>query len=121
MVPFPAGPDSDGEGLWRDRYRDAVDRPDWWSLDDNRTQQSAVFAADAFLANEVDAALVDQVADRLMAASEIRGRLIRVTVQNSVVILEGSVESWAVRTAARRLAWATPGVLDVCNMLVADN
>jgi osmotically-inducible protein OsmY len=77
-------------------------------------------ASDDFLIDEVDAALVDRVAERLIAEAEIRGRLVRVIVQNSVVILEGSVDSAAVKAAAGRLAWATPGVFDVCNMLVAD-
>jgi osmotically-inducible protein OsmY len=75
---------------------------------------------DDFLVDEVDAALVDRIAGRLVAEAEIRGRLIEITVQNSVVIFEGSVESAAVKAAAGRLAWSTPGVFDVCNMLTTD-
>jgi osmotically-inducible protein OsmY len=76
--------------------------------------------ADEFLVDEVDAALVDRVAERLVTEAVIRGRLVRVMVQNSVVILQGSVDSAEVKAAAGRLAWETPGVFDVCNMLIAD-
>jgi osmotically-inducible protein OsmY len=93
------------------------DRPD---LNDDWRRAPALFSADDFLVDEVDAALVEQVAERLVAETEIRGRLVQVTVQNSVVILEGNVDSVAVKCAAGRLAWTTPGVADVCNMLVAD-
>jgi osmotically-inducible protein OsmY len=75
---------------------------------------------DDFLVDEVDAALVDRVAERLVSGGEIRGRLVRVMVQNSVVILDGTVDSADIKAAAGRLAWATPGVFDVCNMLNAD-
>lgn len=93
MVPFGPGPD-----------------------DDARPPQN-----DDFLVDEVDDALVERVAERLVAEAEVRGRLVRVMVQNSVVILEGNVDSPADKAAAGRLAWATPGVFDVCNMLLADH
>ena len=67
-----------------------------------------------------DEVLVDLVADRLVADVQVRGRNLRVTVQNCVVILEGSVESAEAKAAAGRQAWATPGITDVCNMLVPD-
>jgi len=70
--------------------------------------------------NEFDELLVDRVADRLVADTEIHGRHVQVSVQNGVVILEGSVDSVDVKDAAGRCAWATPGVNDVCNMLVPD-
>jgi hypothetical protein len=119
MVPFYADPDPDDQGAGRARDLEGRGWPDWPHLNDDR-RLPASFAADDFLVDEVDAALVDRVAERLVAESEIRGRLVRVTVQNSVVILEGSVESADVKCAAGRLAWMTPGVVDVCNMLVAD-
>ena len=119
MAPFYADPDPGDEGGWPERGPEVRGLPDWHHLNGDR-RSSASFAAEDFLANEVDTALVARVAERLVAHSEIRGRLVQVTVQNCVVILEGDVESADVKCAAGRLAWMTPGVLDVCNMLVAD-
>jgi hypothetical protein len=119
MVPFYADPDPDDQGMRSEKGPEARGLPDWRHLNDDRPLPTS-FAAEDFLVDEVDAALVARVAERLVAESEIRGRLVQVTVQNSVVILEGSVESVDVKRAAGRVAWMTPGVLDVCNMLVAD-
>jgi osmotically-inducible protein OsmY len=66
-----------------------------------------------------DEILVDVVAGRLMAESRISGRRVIVTVQNRVVILEGEVDSEDAKQAAGSRAWSTPGVFDVCNLLVA--
>ncbi|GGL19676.1 BON domain-containing protein [Mangrovihabitans endophyticus] len=70
--------------------------------------------------DEVDEALVEGVAERLVADTTIRGRRVQVTVQNCVVILEGNVDTAESKDAAGRQAWATPGVYDVCNMLTTD-
>lgn len=70
------------------------------------------------LDREVDDALVDRVAERFIASVDVRGRRVFVMVQNGVVILEGIVDSEESKHAAGRLAWQTPGVVDVCNMLV---
>ena len=67
-----------------------------------------------------DELLVEMVADRLVADVRVRGRRMRVAVQNGVVILEGRVDSPEAKTAAGKQAWATPGVVDVCNMLVPE-
>ncbi|UQU62628.1 BON domain-containing protein [Couchioplanes caeruleus] len=70
--------------------------------------------------DEDDRELVAHVAGQLVADTRIQGRHVQVTVQNGVVILEGTVESAAIREAAGRQVWAVPGVQDVCNMLVPD-
>ena len=124
MVPFP--PDPDDQGAPSDRSRDGGRMPydiaGEWRDGHGCWQRSPAEPGtdDDFLVDEVDEALVDRVAERLVAEAEIRGRRVRVMVQNSVVILEGTVDSADVRAAAGRLAWATPGVVDVCNMLTAD-
>ncbi|WP_158647621.1 BON domain-containing protein [Actinoplanes sp. ATCC 53533] len=122
---FPLPPDPDDYGMPRDHGRDGgetpYDIPGEWRDAHGRWQRSpADPGADDFLVDEVDEALVDRVAERLIAEAEIRGRLVRVMVQNSVVILEGSVDSADDKAAAGRLAWATPGVFDVCNLLIVD-
>ncbi|MEV6489079.1 BON domain-containing protein [Actinoplanes sp. NPDC051633] len=66
-----------------------------------------------------DDILVDLVAGGLLAESCVRGRRVTVMVQNRVVILEGEVDSEEAKKAAGRRAWSTPGVFDVCNLLVA--
>ncbi|AGL16280.1 BON domain-containing protein [Actinoplanes sp. N902-109] len=68
----------------------------------------------------LDDTLVELVADRLTAEVYVFGREMHVSVQNGVVILEGGVATPEMRAAAGRQAWATPGVRDVCNMLVSD-
>jgi hypothetical protein len=67
-----------------------------------------------------DEVLVELVADRLLADVQVRAQNMLVTVQNCVVILEGQVESPEAKEAAGRQAWATPGIHDVCNLLVHD-
>jgi osmotically-inducible protein OsmY len=74
----------------------------------------------SFPENDPDEQLVDLVAGRLIATAEVRGRQVSVMVQNGVVILEGAVDSVDSKRAAGRLAWSTPGVTDVCNVLVVD-
>ena len=123
MVPLPPDPD-DYEmppDNGRDGGRPPSEIPGEWRDGHGCWQRSPADPVDDdFLADEVDQALVDRVAERLVAETEIRGRLVRVMVQNGVVILEGSVDTADVKAAAGRLAWATPGVFDVCNMLISD-
>jgi osmotically-inducible protein OsmY len=66
-----------------------------------------------------DDILLDAVAGRLLSESRVRGRRVLVSVQNRVVILEGEVDSEDAKEAAGTRAWSTPGVFDVCNLLVA--
>jgi osmotically-inducible protein OsmY len=70
--------------------------------------------------DDPDELLLDLVAGRMLASGEVRGRHVSLMVQNSVVILEGSVSSVESRDAAGRLAWSTPGVADVLNSLIVE-
>lgn len=124
MVPLP--PDPDDHRAPRESNRDSGRMPydiagEWRDAHGIWQRSPAEPVADNdFLVDEINEALVGRVAERLVAEAEIRGRLVRVMVQNSVVILEGSVDSAEVKAAAGRLAWATPGVVDVCNTLTTD-
>lgn len=69
---------------------------------------------------DYDHALLRRVAEGLVTTVAVRGREVEVMVQNGVVILEGTVATAEVKEAAGRRVWATPGVHDVCNMLVPD-
>jgi osmotically-inducible protein OsmY len=102
MQPFRPEPDDDPH---------ADESENRWILDDDNA---------SFLTDEIDDVLVEEVAGRFLTDTDIRGRHVQVSVQNCVVILQGSVESEAAKEAAGRQAWATPGVFDVCNMLVPD-
>ena len=73
----------------------------------------------ADVGERLDLRLVHEVADRFIADPVIRGGELRITVQNRVAILEGSIDSAAAREAAVRQAWATPGIQDVLNCLRA--
>ena len=73
----------------------------------------------ADVGERLDLRLVHEVADRFIADPVIRGGELRITVQNRVAILEGSIDSAAAREAAVRQAWATPGIQDVLNCLQA--
>jgi osmotically-inducible protein OsmY len=92
--------------------------PIWSYPDDHGSQNDGTSRGDERPVVEDDI-LVDLVAGGLMAESSIRGRRVTVMVQNRVVILEGEVDSEASKKAAGRRAWSTPGVFDVCNLLVA--
>ncbi|PRY20179.1 BON domain-containing protein [Pseudosporangium ferrugineum] len=127
------GPSDDADGsrrrddagtydLWDDFERsycwnDDVELPESWEEPDDG---AAWDDAEEF-ADEADLRLVHRVADGLVADTRIRGRHVQVTVQNGVVILEGAVDTAEVRDAAGRCAWSTPGVHDVCNMLMTDD
>ncbi|MEV4703136.1 BON domain-containing protein [Actinoplanes sp. NPDC049316] len=132
MTPCSPGPgdDFDGTGrrddagvhdLWADFERgylwDEFKVPEPWEEPDDRHAWDD--SEDEW--DESDLRLVHRVADGLVADTQIRGRHVQVTVQNGVVILEGAVDTAEVREAAGRRAWETPGVHDVCNMLMTDD
>jgi len=57
------------------------------------------------------------VIDRLSRHPSTVGAQIAVDVRNRVVVLEGTVSSSQTRVAAGDVAWRTPGVFDVANLL----
>lgn len=61
--------------------------------------------------------LLRRVVAELTRDRRIQGGRVVVTVQNTVVILEGEVRTAEAWTAAARSAWAVPGVTDVANRL----
>jgi hypothetical protein len=93
----------------------------WLPFDnDDRTEDRRDWVADEVA--DAEDFLVDLIAEEMIRDPGIRAGRMLVTVQNGVVILQGYVDTDDTRTAAARRAWATPGVLDVCNMLaVARN
>ncbi|MGX6608520.1 BON domain-containing protein [Micromonosporaceae bacterium Da 78-11] len=48
----------------------------------------------------------------------VQGGRVVVTVRDTVVVLEGEVDSDAAWVSAARVAWAVPGISDVANRLV---
>lgn len=61
--------------------------------------------------------LLRRVVAELTRDRRIQGGRVVVTVQNTVVVLEGEVLSAEAWTAAGRAAWAVPGVTGVANRL----
>ncbi len=97
----------------------------YWSYFTNNWPQAGRGApgADAVATagdSHVDVQLAHRVADRIISDPAIHGGQMEISVQNRVVILDGSIDSAAARDAAGRQAWSTPGVHDVCNRLIAD-
>jgi hypothetical protein len=64
-----------------------------------------------------DATIRSIVTERLSTDRRIQSGWIDVHVMDRVVVLDGWVDSWTVRSAASGHAWETPGVVDVCNRL----
>jgi len=58
-----------------------------------------------------------RIRDSLVRRAELDGRRIRVLVNNSRVILEGTVQSPAEASEAENVAWNVPGVVEVENRL----
>jgi hypothetical protein len=109
MVPLWSDPDGSSHDDERDRrlvgHDDAEPvRPDW-------------IAEEAIDAEEF---LADHIADEMIRDPAIGSGQLTVQVQNGVVILQGHVDTPDTRSAAARRAWATPGVVDVCNMLIVN-
>ena len=69
----------------------------------------------------IPAVTSDNLSDRIRTAltrnSELDAAAIRITVDGSVVTLEGQVQDLAERRTAERAAWAAPGVTDVIDRL----
>jgi osmotically-inducible protein OsmY len=61
--------------------------------------------------------LKKKIEDALVRTAETDARNITVEVQDSKVILRGTVRSWAEREEAARQAWAAPGVREVDNRI----
>jgi hypothetical protein len=67
-----------------------------------------------------DRALALRVAEGLVRDQAVRGRRVEVTVVDTVVILDGEIESAQARSAAELCARATPGVSAVANRLIVS-
>jgi hypothetical protein len=67
-----------------------------------------------------DQVLALRVAEGLVRDQAVRGRRVEVTVVDTVVILDGEIESPHARSAAEDCARATPGVSEVANRLVVS-
>jgi osmotically-inducible protein OsmY len=94
MYPFPEVPDD-----WNDPDVPG-DEPD---------------PADECRAISVDELIAEIIAASVLSNPRIRGRYLHIQVQNRVAILTGEVTTADARTVLRSLAWATPGIRDVCN------
>ena len=58
-----------------------------------------------------------RIEDSLVRRAELDGKRIRVVVNNSRVVLEGTVRSWAEASDAENVAWNIPGIVAVDNRL----
>ena len=58
-----------------------------------------------------------EIEEALIRSAQLDTRGITVRVEDTKVILEGAVRSWAEREEAERAAWAVPGILEVDNSL----
>jgi hypothetical protein len=67
-----------------------------------------------------DRVLALRVAEGLVRDQAVRGRRVEVTVVDTVVTLDGEIESPHARSAAEICARATPGVSEVANRLVVS-
>jgi len=67
-----------------------------------------------------DQVLALRVAEGLVRDQAVRGRRVEVTVVDTVVTLDGELESADARSAAEICARATPGVSEVANRLVVS-
>ncbi len=104
--------------------------PDGWSHederhrrlfgdDDRRTPERRDWIADEVV--DAEDFLAGLVADEMIRDPAVGSGQMVVMVQNGVVILQGHVDTPDTRSAAARRAWATPGVFDVCNMLIVSH
>lgn len=55
----------------------------------------------------------EKIEEALVRSAEADAKRIKVDVQGSKIVLEGSVRSWAERQEAERVAWNAPGVIEV--------
>lgn len=66
---------------------------------------------------DADRTLAEEVVAELVRDERTRLQNIAVEVQNRVAILTGKVDTPDLMFVAGGVAWRTPGVVDVCNML----
>ena len=76
-----------------------------------------LFVAPSF---RVDADITQDVRQRLITSASTSSDALRVTVHQGIVMLEGTVASWAERQEAGLLAGEVRGVKDVTNKLVVQ-
>lgn len=69
----------------------------------------------------VPALLIDRIQDALTRQAMREARRIEVSVDGSVVTLDGHVHSWAERIAAEGATWSAPGVSRVVNQLTIES
>lgn len=74
----------------------------------------------ALKALPIPAQLTDRIQDALTRQAMREARRIEVTVDGSVVTLNGHVHSWAERIAAEGATWSAPGVSRVVNQLTIE-
>ncbi|MET0424249.1 MAG: BON domain-containing protein [Actinoplanes sp.] len=65
----------------------------------------------------MDRIICRRVAERLLAEPAVRTRVIEISVQNRVVVLEGEVSGADARKLAGEIVWGTRDVYDVSNRL----
>lgn len=91
--------------------------------------ESRSFGTPAFARSTVDTAFLraafqtSRSAEPLRAAgrnAEIDADRIVVESNNGIIVLKGTVRSWAEREEAERAAWAAPGVAKVENRIVVS-
>jgi osmotically-inducible protein OsmY len=61
-----------------------------------------------------------RIEEAFRRSAEVDANRITVEADGGVVVLRGTVRSWAEKEAAERVAWATPGVVRVENQLAVS-
>jgi osmotically-inducible protein OsmY len=63
----------------------------------------------------------EKIEEALRRSAELDARRIKVEVNGTEVILEGTVRSWAEREEAERAAWSAPGTTNVKNHITVNS